>query len=67
MRNKSIGAIFLSLAASIWGAMYVVVKVVVEVVPPLELVWIRYLIAVIALGIIGIVMKQSWTIAKKIG
>lgn len=65
MRNKSIGAIFLSLAASIWGAMYVVVKVVVEVVPPLELVWIRYLIAVIALGIIGIVMKQSWTIAKK--
>lgn len=65
MRNKGIGAIFLSLAASIWGAMYVVVKVVVEVVPPLELVWIRYLIAVIALGIIGIVMKQSWTIAKK--
>ena len=65
MRNKGIGAIFLSLAASIWGAMYVIVKVVVEVVPPLELVWIRYLIAVIALGIIGIVMKQSWTIAKK--
>ncbi|PKU51222.1 MULTISPECIES: DMT family transporter [Lysinibacillus] len=65
MRNKGIGAIFLSLAASIWGAMYVVVKVVVEVVPPLELVWIRYLIAVIALGIIGIVMKPSWTIAKK--
>lgn len=39
MRNLIIGAIFLSLAASIWGAMYVVVKVVVEVVPPLELVW----------------------------
>jgi len=65
MRNLVIGAIFLSLAASIWGAMYVVVKVVVEVVPPLELVWMRYLIAVIALGIIGIVMKQSWKIVKK--
>lgn len=65
MRNLVIGAIFLSLAASIWGAMYVVVKVVVEVVPPLELVWMRYLIAVIALGIIGIMMKQSWKIVKK--
>lgn len=65
MRNLIIGAIFLSLAASIWGAMYVVVKVVVEVVPPLELVWMRYLIAVIALGIIGVMMRQSWKIAKK--
>lgn len=65
MRNKVIGASFLSLAASIWGAMYVVVKVVVDVVPPLELVWIRYLIAVMALGMIGIIMKQSWKIAKK--
>lgn len=65
MRNKVIGASFLSLAASIWGAMYVVVKVVVDVVPPLELVWIRYLIAVIALGMIGIMMNHSWKIAKK--
>lgn len=65
MRNKLIGAFFLSLAASIWGAMYVVVKVVVEVVPPLELVWIRYVIAVLALGLIGIITKQSWKIAKK--
>ncbi len=65
MNSKIIGAIFLSLAASIWGAMYVVVKVVVEVVPPLELVWIRYVIAVIALATIGICMKQSWSIAKR--
>lgn len=65
MRNKVIGALFLSLAASIWGAMYVVVKVVVDVVPPLELVWIRYVIAVITLAIIGICMKQSWKIAKR--
>ena len=65
MSSKKIGAIFLSLAASIWGAMYVVVKVVVEVVPPLELVWIRYVIAVIALATIGIYMKQSWSIAKR--
>lgn len=65
MRNKVIGALFLSLAASIWGAMYVVVKVVVDVVPPIELVWVRYVIAVIALAIIGGFMKLSWKIAKK--
>lgn len=65
MKNKIIGALFLSLAASIWGAMYVVVKVVVDVVPPLELVWVRYVIAVIVLAIIGVCMKQSWKIAKK--
>jgi drug/metabolite transporter (DMT)-like permease len=65
MNNKLIGALFLSLAASIWGAMYVVVKVVVEIVPPFELVWIRYVIAVVVLAIIGVCMKQSWKIAKR--
>lgn len=65
MNTKIIGAFFLSLAASIWGAMYVVVKVVVEVVPPMELVWMRYVIAVITLAIIGVSMKHSWCIAKK--
>ena len=65
MKTKLIGALLLSLAASIWGAMYVVVKVVVEVVPPFELVWMRYIVAVIALGFIGICTKQSWKIAKK--
>ena len=64
-KNKVFGALFLSLAASIWGAMYVVVKVVVEIVPPLELVWSRYVIAVITLAVIGVCMKQSWRIAKK--
>lgn len=45
--------------------MYVVVKVVVDVVPPLELVWLRYVIAIIALLIIGVVTKQSWRIEKR--
>ena len=65
MNSKLLGALFLSIAASIWGAMYVVVKVVVEVVPPLELVGMRYVIAVITLAVIGFCMKQSWRIAKK--
>ena len=49
MKEKYIGALYLAIAASIWGGMYVVVKVTVAVVPPLELVWMRYAVAGIVL------------------
>ncbi len=65
MKNTIIGSLFLIIASSIWGGMFVVVKVVVSVIPPLELVWIRYLIALVALVIIGLVTKQKWKIKKK--
>ena len=65
MNEKLVGALFLSLAASIWGGMYVVVKIVVNVVPPFELVWMRYFIAAVTLLIIGFITKQIWVIAKK--
>ncbi|MEK3682517.1 DMT family transporter [Paenibacillus sp. FSL R10-2736] len=65
MKNTLLGSLYLSLTASIWGGMYVVVKYVVDVVPPLELVWIRYVIAVIALLLIGIITRQSWRIEKR--
>lgn len=65
MKNTLLGSLYLSLAASIWGGMYVVVKHVVDFVPPLELVWIRYIIAIFALLIIGVVTKQSWRIEKR--
>ncbi|MGN7942280.1 EamA family transporter [Virgibacillus sp. 6R] len=65
MKNTLIGSLFLILASSIWGGMYVVVKILVAVIPPLELVWMRYLIAFIALVIIGIVTKQNWKIKKQ--
>ncbi|MGM9928137.1 MAG: DMT family transporter [Bacillus sp. (in: firmicutes)] len=65
MKQTLLGSLFLSLAASIWGGMYVVVKVVVDVVPPLQLVWLRYVIALLALLVIGFVTKQSWRISKK--
>jgi len=64
MKNTLLGSIYLALAASIWGGMYVVVKVVVAVIPPLELVWIRYVIAILALVIIGLIKRQSWRISK---
>lgn len=65
MKNTLIGSLFLILASSIWGGMYVVVKILVAVIPPLELVWMRYLIAFIALVIIGLVTKQNWKIKKQ--
>lgn len=65
MKNTLLGSIYLALAASIWGGMYVVVKVVVAVIPPFELVWIRYVIAILALLIVGLIRKQSWKIHKR--
>jgi drug/metabolite transporter (DMT)-like permease len=65
MKNTWLGSIYLALAASIWGGMYVVVKVVVSVIPPLELVWMRYLVAIIALVMIGLATKQSWRLHRR--
>lgn len=65
MKNTLNGSLFLTLASSIWGGMYVVVKVLVAVIPPLELVWMRYGIALITLVIIGVVTKQNWRIKKQ--
>ncbi|RRK09265.1 DMT family transporter [Lactiplantibacillus garii] len=47
--KKLLGAGLLSGAACIWGGMFVVVKLVVGTIPPIELVWLRYLIALITL------------------
>lgn len=65
MKNTLIGSLYLIVASSIWGGMYVVVKILVAVIPPLELVWMRYLIALVALVIIGLVTRQNWGIKKR--
>lgn len=65
MLKNYLGQIYLALAASIWGAMYVVSKIVLVVIEPLELVWLRYLVALITLFIIGCATHQSWKIRKK--
>jgi len=46
------GALFLSLAACIWGGMYVVSKYVMDVIPPMTLLFSRYLVASVVLGVI---------------
>ncbi len=63
--SKYLGPIYLTLAASIWGGVYVVSKVVLEVLPALELVWIRYLIALVALAGFGWWKGESWDIPRK--
>lgn len=50
--DKIKGAIYLSLAAGIWGGMYVVSKYVLDYVPPLTLVVLRFSIAAAVLGAI---------------
>ncbi|OIK11799.1 hypothetical protein BIV60_17490 [Bacillus sp. MUM 116] len=65
MKNTLLGSLYLILASSIWGGMFVVVKVVVSVIPPLELVWLRYLVAIFALLIIGLITRQKWRIEKR--
>ncbi len=47
-------SLYLSLAASIWGGMFVVVRVAVEVIPPVPLVWLRYLTAIFAIFAFGV-------------
>lgn len=69
MKQTILGAIYLSLAASIWGGMYVVSKYVLDFIPPLTLVWLRFIIAFVVLySILKIAekkQKKKVTIRKK--
>ncbi|MGA9173358.1 MAG: DMT family transporter [Thermoactinomyces sp.] len=62
MNQRYLGAFFMALAASIWGAMYVVSKIVLEVIPPLALVWLRYVVALVALVTMAFLTRQSFRI-----
>ncbi|KFN01540.1 DMT family transporter [Bacillus clarus] len=69
MKQMILGAICLSLAASIWGGMYVVSKYVLNFIPPLTLVWLRFIIAFVVLYLILKItekkQKKKITIHKK--
>ncbi|WP_126425316.1 DMT family transporter [Brevibacillus marinus] len=49
-KRKIWGSICLAAAASIWGGVYVVSKVVLEVIPPFTLLELRFAIALLILG-----------------
>lgn len=78
MKQTFIGAICLSMAASIWGGMYVVSKYVLDFIPPFTLVWLRYVFAFVFLFIIlkivqvkqkkyVKIMKRDWLLFAWIG
>ncbi len=64
MKQNVLGAICLSLAASLWGGMYVVSKYVLDFIPPLTLVWLRYVVAFIVL--IAILKTVQFKSGKRI-
>lgn len=65
MIKRHMGSIYLILAASIWGGMYVVSKLVLAIISPIELIWLRYLVALFTLGLVGVATRQSWKIQTK--
>ncbi|MGH1295694.1 DMT family transporter [Bacillus pretiosus] len=65
MKQTILGAICLSLAASIWGGMYVVSKYVLDFIPPLTLVWLRFIIAFVVLYFILKIAEKKKKKKKK--
>ncbi|MDC0760913.1 EamA family transporter [Brevibacillus sp. AG] len=62
-KQMFLGAVCLTLAAAIWGGVYVVSKVVLEVIPPFTLLILRFLIALVVLGAFTVAHKER--VAKK--
>ena len=62
VNKRYLGGMYLALAASIWGGMYVVSKIVLEDVQPLALLWLRYVVALAALVLAAAATRQSWRI-----
>jgi drug/metabolite transporter (DMT)-like permease len=65
LRNLIIGSILLSLAGSIWGAMFIAVRFTVGVITPTALVWLRYGVALVPIILIMLYQKSSWKIEPK--
>ena len=63
MKARYVGGFYMALAASIWGGMYVVSKVLLNNIEPLALIWLRYIVALFALAIGIIATRQSWKIS----
>ena len=52
MRKEWLGALSLTLAASIWGGMYVVSKYALAYIEPFTFVWLRYAVAFMVLFVV---------------
>ena len=60
--KKVLGSILLSISACIWGGMFVVVKIIVGEIHPIQLVWLRYLVAILALLSFSLIKREKWHI-----
>ena len=56
---RLLGALYLTLAASIWGGMYVVTKYVLDFIPPLTLLVMRLVIAGVIFGALFVVQGRE--------
>lgn len=65
MPKRLLGGIFLTLAASIWGGMFVSVKIAVQYIPPIPLVWMRYIVAFVVLTAVIIYQRENLKITRK--
>lgn len=65
MPKRLLGGIFLTLAASVWGGMFVSVKIAVQYIPPIPLVWMRYIVAFVVLTAVIIYQRENLKIARK--
>ncbi len=51
-------------ASAIWGGMYVISRVVLEVIPPIPLVALRMLISALTIFIVYALMRREWRIPR---
>ncbi len=65
-KNSIAGLLAGLAAASIWGGMYVVSKVVLEVIPPFALLTVRLVMGALTLGIVIYFRKNKTTITKEL-
>jgi drug/metabolite transporter (DMT)-like permease len=61
--NPVVGLLSGVSAAAIWGAMYVVSKVVMVVIPPFLLIVMRLVLGILTLGII-LLVRRGWTLTR---
>ena len=65
MGQKLRGALYLSLASSIWGGMFIAVRLSVPVIPPVPLVFLRYLTAAVVLFAVGRSLYTNWSVERR--
>lgn len=72
-KQHMLGYLALAVAASIWGGMYVVSKIVLDYLPPFTLLWLRYAIGLVFLWFFVVrqglrqPFRQDWRLFLSIG